>query len=839
MSKFKLEPDENFLEFAGRVGVSANDLWNDPENAKLRDARKNIWYVGSGDDVVVPDELVKKRNRMSSGTARKFIQGPHPNIIDVHIGFMDEEVNARLAKLIEKEGKEDASKRRPVILIERGKLNTDDPILEWRLGNYPIDGKKNPIRNILHVSPQGTIERLEQGKRSRIEKLETDFGRKWNIFKSRRAWLEDKAGRLTRQEMSLAPEVILSRAMGVMMEQDIQGEQILKEEGVEYARAFDIVEFIAHRGHPKTKSKLPKEATGGEGPWLSVVRFDIGPDTYEKPEDIRPPIVVIRTPEMGLQPSLMKPYVEFLFKSISLMASQLAAEKRQVWEWPLKVFQYGAQGSCSTSSMLLPGEKVVVIASLYVGYDVDRNGDVWSVISLCTPAGVYDFLRMKVEVSGNKRAVVEQYMGPKAILDESDNAMRFEEIRKALIGSFTDRYEGWPFDKILVPGEGMTAADHKRKFEFAQDLAASVFHTQASEDQWKRLKIMRVHKDLNGPYGDMEEGIGIDEAKDGIWTLKKTIDQIDHLYKDKFSHPEGPIGVTTGTFSYFGGEKDKDAAFSLGIHGANMEDYHILRVLRNTFCQGIWESTNYPILLGWRIDRIQCDPKEIPPGVIKKFQTFATEPGSMLTLEGYVKVILWGLRGVLKSDIEENKELKDTIYWKFLDKFDDLVEIKKYFWSFVKTEDKHEFWIPDPFYVEIATDFVKDLSEMNPGIDEFKPGPGVTKEQIKSKAKKILKAWKREQNDSLESILKPESATYLAARDLMEDLSTCGFDAGFGRMKTWLRPEKWSKKIRKPTLQDASGEFDGAALDRAFYKSSNVMALQTMAGEFSEANAPL
>jgi len=535
------------------------------------------------------------------------------------------------------------------------------------------------------------------------------------------------------------------------------------------------------------------------------------------------------------------------------MASQLAAEKarlqdptgelvtRQVWEWPLKVFQYGAQGSCSVSSMLLPGKQVVVIASLYVGYDIDKNGDVWSVISLCTPAGVYDYLRIMIEVSDNKKAIVLQYMEEKALLDQEikDKKAWFEEARAKVLFLFKSKYDEWPFKGLLIPKAGKAADDLKNKIEFAQEVAASIFHTQASEDQWKRLKIVRAHKDPNAPYIDVEENIGTEEAAHEIWSLKDTIGQIDHLYKDKFSEAAGPIGVVTGTFSYFGGEKDKDAANKLGIHGANMEDYHILRVLRNAFCQGIWESTNYPIILGWRIDRIQCDPKEIPGSVIKDFKDFAQDDASMLTKEDYIKVIIWGLRGVLKSDIEANKGLKDTIYWNFLKKFEKLEDVKKYFWSFVRTEDLDKFWVPDPFYVEIATDFVKDLSEMNPGIDAFAPGPNITKEQIQRKAKKILDVWKKEQNNALEAVLKSDSATYLAVADLMEDLSNCGFKGGGGRMKTWLRPGKWSKDINKSTLQDAYAEFDGAALDRAFYKSSNVMALQTMAGEFRDVFTPL
>jgi len=55
------------------------------------------------------------------------------------------------------------------------------------------------------------------------------------------------------------------------------------------------------------------------------------------------------------------------------------------------------------------------------------------------------------------------------------------------------------------------------------------------------------------------------------------------------------------------------------------------------------------------------------------------------------------------------------------------------------------------------------------------------------------------------------------------------------QMKTWLRPGKWSSKLVKSATVQAlaanSESFDGAAVDRAFYKSCNLMALQTLAVE--------
>ena len=63
-------------------------------------------------------------------------------------------------------------------------------------------------------------------------------------------------------------------------------------------------------------------------------------------------------------------------------------------------------------------------------------------------------------------------------------------------------------------------------------------------------------------------------------------------------------------------------------------------------------------------------------------------------------------------------------------------------------------------------------------------------------------------------------------------------DKGKVFLKTWLRPGKWgaaANPVKAPTSQDltepdfSDPKFDAACVDRAFYKSCNMMALQTMA----------
>jgi hypothetical protein len=918
MPRYKLEPDENLYQFAQRYGTSVSSLWMHPENAGLKERFKNPWLVGPREEVFVP-EGGGDRRFASSGQMRAFKKTPPLEIIEVHLGFMDEEVNARLAKLIERES--NAPIPRPVILVERGKLEATDSILEWRLGNYPIGDKDSPIRKIIQVTRNEYPIVLAEGKINKGNLLDT--------------------------EESAEPEDVLARAIRVYMEQSIPDDRALKSKeivvcrncglsrtaiedicencgtpvsalncevckisrvtwsfegqgciagkphvwpkcpsgqnhdwqkphsyndhkncpvsdafgnrhkwvrqvGVEFGRAFDLAELIKHRAPgPPSKTKIPKdEGEIAKGPWLSLVRFDVGPQSCELSKDMLPPVIVIRTPEMGLQPSLMKPYLEFLFKAISLMSSQLAAEKAKkqglidqvvtkftgrpwdIWEWPLQVFQFGAQGSCSTQVEYKPGKIVSVFASLYVGADMDKDGDAWSTISLCTPAGTYDFVRKKIAAIKDLDEL-ELYTGQNHVITD------------------------WK--------EKFTAGNVKRgdRVNAAQDIAAEIFRTQAESRNWNRLTLQKanIYRDPNSPYADIESEI-VENT-----TLQKTLEILYRLYKQKFTS-NAAVGIATLTVCYFGGEEDKKAADALGIYSVGMEDYHVLRVLRNAFCQGISDSTDYPIVLSWRIDRVQCDPKTIEGTLITEFTNYIRrveegadkKPTNLLTAEEYADIIIWGLKGLVTTVRPACADWNFIgYYWNQGDEWQK--RLLRHFWSFTYVGAQGQFLVPNPFYIEIATDFLKELQKMDPGI------AGIKKEEIKTMIKTLAKnvqdAWNFEGVNRAgyqrqagvtrqEQPLKIEEKAYygpsgdptkIKAVELMNYLAiNCGFDSGQKRggqplLKTWLRPGKWGlpqNPVKEATTQDlnanSSPEFDGACVDRAFYKSCNMMALQTMAG---------
>jgi hypothetical protein len=306
-----------------------------------------------------------------------------------------------------------------------------------------------------------------------------------------------------------------------------------------------------------------------------------------------------------------------------------------------------------------------------------------------------------------------------------------------------------------------------------------------------------------------------------------------------------------------------------------MEDYHVIRVLRNSFCQGIADSTDYPILLGWRIDRIQCDPKEIEDELKNKIVEYikCSEPGpqnkptALLTAEDYADLIVWGLRGLITSikpacaDWNFVMHYWPEEHWKKI--------LLKHLWSFTYTQDAVNFEIPNPFYIEIATDFLKELIKMKPGIAGVSANHAP---EIQKLAKKVIESWNAETAGNHEMERKNGSSrnegileikefsfagprvpqTRLNAIDLMNYIAqNCNFGTnqekgGKRLLKTWLRPDKWGtpdRPIKAPTTQDLGNfpdpPFDGACVDRAFYKSCNMMALQTMAGNLWGAIEPI
>jgi hypothetical protein len=220
---------------------------------------------------------------------------------------------------------------------------------------------------------------------------------------------------------------------------------------------------------------------------------------------------------------------------------------------------------------------------------------------------------------------------------------------------------------------------------------------------------------------------------------------------------------------------------------------------------------------------------------------------ALLTIDDYIKVIIWGMRGLRQEDINENEVLKKCLDWKYVKDetlFPDDEARKPYFWSFTHASGKVDFFVPDPFCVEIATDFINELASME--SDDRESGianlgnENHQKKKAQELAKAVQMAWLSEDTkDSTWSKIYTSTApegTKSKIKELMEHLrEKCNFgvagDDGT-KVKTWLRPGgKWTGVGSYAALQDATNDnkFRAAAIDRAFYKSSNMMALQTFA----------
>ncbi len=842
----------NFFDLAQEEKLDPRTVWDSQQLKGLKAKRKHPCFLQVSDTFAWPElEAAPGRMAETNNKHQTFLR-PTPRVIDVYLGFMDEEVNARLKEVLDREVKKPEKERRPVMLIERGRIGPQDFILEWPIGNYP---KEAQTLKISQVSTDGKITRLKGD--------------------------QSKESSLTEEGASTAPDDVLARALAVTMEQDVNSEVQLLFGKIPYKRYIDLLWLLQKRRGARSKVMLPGKHDD-RGIWLSIVRFCIG-------DDRQAPVIVIRTPEMGLQPTLMAPYVAYLFKVISMVADQLADAQVERWHkianplhekkpdtmtrtfaWPIRVCQFGAQGSTSENKAYLPGKMHPCIASLFVGLEIasdvvvkgrdatatfqatdDRVDEfdlrwttlsasgapprdafekwqtekgklkVYAVVSLCTPARVYDFLR--------------------------------EEIKIGEAGK-----------------DPVTTAEERAKTFFYECGAKPPAMTTAKKWPVKS----------ESPVADEEDKV----ADKG--TMKDFIAAITNDSEKLY----GRKGAVTLTVSYFGGDEDKQAANKLGIVSVGMEDYHILRVPRTAVATGLGLDSDYPLIQGWRIDRITCDPIEIPKEIIGEFNKRIKS--QRLTKQDYTDIILWGLQGVLGP-------LAPTcVKWGFPKKIEAVLksplQVSDLLYRYQPPQGAP--FTPDPLCVEIATDFAKEAGAEAKDKDGAVLVAAVP--ALKEKGDAVMRLWKQKRDPRDKELLEKigelldqamigyefsiggefyatgngsvdfrgsdgvierqelsEAITRVSANLFKCEVRTSdkfpwkplvagSMDLEGGRkirvwtpkehkIKTWLRPGKWSTRIKSLAVQDLekNGEsFDGAAVDRAFYKSCNLMALQTLAG---------
>jgi hypothetical protein len=159
------------------------------------------------------------------------------------------------------------------------------------------------------------------------------------------------------------------------------------------------------------------------------------------------------------------------------------------------------------------------------------------------------------------------------------------------------------------------------------------------------------------------------------------------------------------TYTYFGGGKSKDASNKVNGHSANMEDFHVIRIIEDLIADA---GKTYPKLESskqgvWRVD---SDPFKTTEDDRNGLNTWLISDSAFPPQENVAGVLKWGLRGLKLASIDA---LTHPMCWDFVPwaekqggkggKGDPTI------WSrFIPVRDNLKC-VLNPFYVELAVDF--------------------------------------------------------------------------------------------------------------------------------------
>lgn len=234
----------------------------------------------------------------------------------VLVAFMDEEVSPVLRELL--------GRRRPVLVVERGAISQVPP----RIFEQPVESF--PVRPTV-VASNG----LPQGYRPPRP---------------------GRARTLPERQQALAWQLRTLLEQPQAAGGDLPSDFVRKLNERAFFAVTDGNAVIGRR------EKLIRPDRG-QPPALSVLAF-------EPANSQGTPVVLVRAPEMGMQPSLMRPYLRLIAKALTI----LLAEKDQVC-----LRAYGASGAIGGTS---PGDITAMAGSLFVGAERDLLGGVDTVRSI-------------------------------------------------------------------------------------------------------------------------------------------------------------------------------------------------------------------------------------------------------------------------------------------------------------------------------------------------------------------------------------------------------------------------------------------------------------------------
>jgi hypothetical protein len=275
-------------------------------------------------------------------------------------------------------------------------------------------------------------------------------------------------------------------------------------------------------------------------------------------------------------------------------------------------------------------------------------------------------------------------------------------------------------------------------------------------------------------------------------------------------YPKNSVNLTG---SFFIGAEEKEAAKNLLIGEANMEDYHVLRVLN------FMRTQPGRFKLGKQlITRIHCDPHEITKKFAKMFEEWARD--ATYTENRFMGAIKWGLDGCKLNALTEDA------HWNFVGKPPVTKHKKKFIYVCQKGAFKGR--VLDPFFSEIASDFLKTVAAApKPGkLDAFTSKlfkmKADVRRVVRAHASIVLKNPKEKHPRITREIIRQ----MLDPRSYEGGMAKSPFDGGKGKIRIWVRPGKWKNK---DSVLINEVEWTGENVDRALYKSTNQIVLQEKA----------
>ncbi len=385
-------------------------------------------------------------------------------------------------------------------------------------------------------------------------------------------------------------------------------------------------------------------------PSLTVI--DFSSQMVAAPDSDDNVAIVVRSPEMGGEASLVRPFLRGIIKSMA----HLNGATQDVSE--ISLYMVAAGGSCDPGN---PGETWEIDSSVYVGPRIEQIDDERSAVYTAV-----EFVRVDRLIENDIYEILYKKYCGKLSGDEEQNTGVIDAAR-----------------------------------------------TEAQKVLWRQF--FAADNKISIPYGD------------------KTLEIVGGPHEALKALCSGDLSTRKTSLSggFFLYSDDKIVANSLGLHDVNMEDYHILRIVRSLRkemlldTQKMLTGRQYPDLSDFIVKRIDCDPYHIED--LAAFNEWYNSKGGKQVAFGHMKSLIeFGLDGLPFDSVNgSNLGKYDYLNWVFVAQMargelgqpewtSIIQELNKRFvyWPGNETNPLNQtlekIFVPDPLRLEVATDLLKD-----------------------------------------------------------------------------------------------------------------------------------